>query len=75
MKAFKLKKRTERIPIYFSEEPISFFKKPAIPFSFIKKINRPNLYEKNIQYQIISESASIPDYLRNSLINLENSES
>jgi len=45
MKGFRIKKKTERRHLYIPGEPITYFKKPKLPFVFISKVNKPALYK------------------------------
>lgn len=52
MKAFRIKKRSHKIPTYIAGDPVAKFKKPKFPRRLFLKIHKPTLYKPT---QIIFE--------------------
>ena len=63
MKAFKIKKRSHRQPIFIKGESITSLPKPKIPKFFFKKIHPPFLFKREIGLPIFVVAPEIPEQL------------
>jgi len=45
MKAFRIKKRSHKVPTYIAGEPVAKFKKPKLPRKLFFRVNKPTLYK------------------------------
>lgn len=67
MKSFKIKKRTNRVPIFILEPPISSFPKPKLPLKFFPKIHQPTLFNVDLRSKmlqsVVFESVKKPEII------------
>lgn len=52
MKAFKIKKKSHRQPVFIIGPPITSFPKPNIPRLFVAKIHPPTLYKPQLTFAV-----------------------
>jgi hypothetical protein len=52
MKAFKIKRRSYRMPTYIQDAPITNFKKPKFPLKLLFFINKPGIFELPENFKI-----------------------
>jgi hypothetical protein len=53
MKAYRIKKRSERQSVYIANEPITSFEKPKFPYRFFAKVNKPSLYKPRTTFEVV----------------------
>lgn len=55
MKAFKIKKRSQRQPIFIIGEPLAFFK-PNFPHRFFKSVHPPITKKPDFKYEVVVQT-------------------